>query len=231
MQHPRNIDYLYNHLQGRDVQPYLESSNLPLYNQYRKGEHLVLFEEPESPSKIIWVDICPPERETIFSDELRPSIPVMLDHVADLVHNMLVCVISIVFHTEEVAWDIDTIYLSHDTRILNLRDFDHLEPKDLMAIVSALEYNTFFRGLKASHMRLSHETLERILHVLKRSMWLEELHLEALGLRSDFLHKLAVSVITNNSPAIRTIDLSHNIIEDKGASSLCALLGNIVQGL
>lgn len=52
-----------------------------------------------------------------------------------------------------------------------------------MAIVSALEYNTFFRGLKASHMRLSNETLERILHVLKRSMWLEELHLEALGLR------------------------------------------------
>lgn len=55
--------------------------------------------------------------------------------------------------------------------------------RDLMAIVSALEYNTFFRGLKAAHMRLSHETLERILHVLKRSMWLEELHLEALGLR------------------------------------------------
>lgn len=52
-----------------------------------------------------------------------------------------------------------------------------------MAIVSALEYNTFFRGLKVSHSRLSHETLERILHVLRRSMWLEELHLEALGLR------------------------------------------------
>lgn len=55
--------------------------------------------------------------------------------------------------------------------------------RDLMAIVSALEYNTFFCGLKAAHTRLSHETLERILHVLRRSMWLEELHLEALGLR------------------------------------------------
>lgn len=52
-----------------------------------------------------------------------------------------------------------------------------------MAIVSALEYNTFFCGLKVSHTRLSHETLERILHVLRRSMWLEELRLEALGLR------------------------------------------------
>ncbi|KAL5287829.1 crml-1 family protein [Megaselia abdita] len=177
------------------------------------------------------VDIHPPERETIFSDELRPSDPRNVGPCGGFsTQYACMCDFHSVPYREEVAWDIDTIYLSHDTRILNLRDFDHLEPKDLMAIVSALEYNTFFRGLKASHMRLSHETLERILHVLKRSMWLEELHLEALGLRSEFLHKLAVSVITNNNPAIRTIDLSHNIIEDKGASSLCALLGNIVQG-
>ncbi|KAI8127305.1 F-actin-uncapping protein LRRC16A [Lucilia cuprina] len=177
------------------------------------------------------IDIQPPERETIFSEEFRPSDPRNVGPCGGFsTQYACMCDFHGVPYREEVAWDIDTIYLSHDTRILNLRDFDHLEPKDLMAIVSALEYNTFFRGLKASHMRLSNETLERILHVLKRSMWLEELHLEALGLRSDFLHKFAVSVITNNNPAIRTIDLSHNIIEDKGASSLCALLGNIVQG-
>jgi leucine-rich repeat-containing protein 16 len=85
-----------------------------------------------------------------------------------------------------------------------------------MAIVSALEYNTFFRGLKVSHTRLSNDTLERILHVMKRSMWLEELHLEGLGLKSDFIQKLAVSVISNNNPALKTIDLNHNLIEDKG---------------
>lgn len=34
--------------------------------------------------------------------------------------------------------------------------------------------------------------------------------------RSDFIHKLAISVITNNNPAIRNIDLSYNLIEDKG---------------
>lgn len=37
--------------------------------------------------------------------------------------------------------------------------------------------------------------------------------------RADFLHKLAVSVITNNNPALQTIDLSHNLIEDKGKCS------------
>ncbi|KAH8389238.1 hypothetical protein KR200_004902, partial [Drosophila serrata] len=177
------------------------------------------------------IDIQPPERETIFSEEFRPSDPRNVGPCGGFsAQYACMCDFHSVPYREEVAWDVDTIYLSHDTRVLNLRDFDHLEPKDLMAIVSALEYNTFFRGLKAAHMRLSHETLERILHVLKRSMWLEELHLEALGLRSDFLNKLSLSVITNSNPAIRTIDLSHNIIEDKGASSLCALLGKIVQG-
>ncbi|XP_055315932.1 F-actin-uncapping protein LRRC16A isoform X4 [Sitodiplosis mosellana] len=177
------------------------------------------------------IDIQPSEREAIFSDELRPSDPRNVGPCGGFSRQYAcMCDFHGITYRDEVAWDIDTIYLSHDTRILNLRDFDHLEPKDLTAIVSALEYNTFFRGLKVTHTRLSHETLERILHVLRRSMWLEELHLEALGLRSDFVHKLAVSVITNNSPALRTIDLSHNLIEDKGSTSICALIGKLVQG-
>ncbi|XP_037922057.1 F-actin-uncapping protein LRRC16A isoform X3 [Hermetia illucens] len=178
------------------------------------------------------IDVQPIEREPIFSDELRPSDPRNVGPCGGFSTQYgCMCDYHGVPYREEVAWDIDTIYLSHDTRLLNLRDFDHLEPKDLMAIVSALEYNTFFRGLKATHMRLSHETLERILHVLKRSMWLEELHLEALGLRSDFLHKLAVSVITNNNPAVRTIDLSHNLIEDKGAIHLAGPIAKVSKGL
>ncbi|XP_064544145.1 F-actin-uncapping protein LRRC16A isoform X4 [Drosophila montana] len=178
------------------------------------------------------IDIQPPERETIFSEEFRPADPRNIGPCGGFsAQYACMCDFHGVPYREEVAWDVDTIYLSHDTRLLNLRDFDHLEPKDLMAIVSALEYNTFFRGLKAAHMRLSHETLERILHVLKRSMWLEELHLESLGLRWDFLNKLSISVITNSSPAIRTIDLSHNLIEDKGAIHLAGPIAKVSKGL
>ena len=32
-------------------------------------------------------------------------------------------------YREEVAWDVDTIYLSHDTKELSLQDFDHLNPR------------------------------------------------------------------------------------------------------
>lgn len=126
----------------------------------------------------------PIERTSIFSDELRPSDPRNVGPCGGFsMQYACMCDLHAVQYREEVAWDIDTIYLSHDARVLNLRDFDHLEQKDLMAIVAALEYNTFFRGLKASHTRLSTETLERVLQVLRRSLWLEELHLESLGLK------------------------------------------------
>ncbi|KAG5672565.1 hypothetical protein PVAND_002682 [Polypedilum vanderplanki] len=178
------------------------------------------------------IEVQPIERISIFSDELRPTDPRNVGPCGGFsVQYKCMCDFHGVSYREEVAWDIDTIYLSHDCRLLNLRDFDHLEPKDLMAIVSALEYNTFFRGLKVTNTRLSNDTLDRILHVLKRSMWLEELHLESLGLKADFIHKLAVSVISNNNPALKTIDLKHNLIEDKGAVHLAGPIAKITKGL
>ncbi|XP_021699947.1 F-actin-uncapping protein LRRC16A isoform X3 [Aedes aegypti] len=178
------------------------------------------------------IEVNPIDRATIFSDEIRPSDPRNVGPCGGFsMQYACMCDFHAVQYREEVAWDIDTIYLSHDNRVLNLRDFDHLEQKDLTAIISALEYNTFFRGLKITNTRLSMETLERILHVLKRSMWLEELHLEALGLRSDFIHKLSVSVISNLNPALRSIDLSHNMIEDKGAAHFAGPIAKISKGV
>ena len=36
---------------------------------------------------------------------------------------------------EEVAWDVDNIYFSHDTRELALADFEHLDQRDLICII------------------------------------------------------------------------------------------------
>lgn len=100
-----------------------------------------------------------------------------------------------------------------------------------MTIVSVLEYNTFFRGLKITNSRLSSETLDRILHVLKRSMWLEELHLEGVTIKADFLHKLAVALNSNTSSSLKTLSFSHNLIEDKGATHLAGPIGKLSKGL
>ncbi|XP_034938905.1 F-actin-uncapping protein LRRC16A isoform X2 [Chelonus insularis] len=140
------------------------------------------------------------------------------------------CDLHCVQYREEVAWDVDTIYLSHDTRELNLRDFDHLDQKDLVPIISALEYNTWFTKLRASHLKLSHECLERLLHVVRRSLSLQEIYLDNLGLKCDFAHKLSLALIANTNTVLHTIDLSNNMIEDKGATSLCAIVAKLTQG-
>uniref|UniRef100_A0A1B6IVX5 CARMIL pleckstrin homology domain-containing protein n=1 Tax=Homalodisca liturata TaxID=320908 RepID=A0A1B6IVX5_9HEMI len=138
------------------------------------------------------------------------------------------------YHTmpyrEEVAWDVDTIYLSHDTRELCLRDFDHLDPKDLVPIISALEYNTWFTKLRASHIKLTHEALDRILHIMKKNLTIEELYLDNLAVKWEFAHKLSLSLIANNNTPLHTLDLSNNMIEDKGASSLCGIVAKLCQG-
>lgn len=76
------------------------------------------------------IDVQPVERETILSDELRPSDPRNLGPCGSFsLQYACMCDYHGVPYREEVAWDVDTIYLSHDTRTLNLRDFDHLESK------------------------------------------------------------------------------------------------------
>lgn len=52
-----------------------------------------------------------------------------------------------------------------------------------MPIISALEYNTWFTKLRTSHIKLTHEAIERLLHVMKKSLSLEELYLDNMGFK------------------------------------------------
>ncbi|ROT84834.1 Leucine-rich repeat-containing protein 16A [Penaeus vannamei] len=134
-------------------------------------------------------------------------------------------------YREEVAWDVDTIYLSHDTRELYLHDFDYLEQKDLIPIISALEYNTWFRKLRASHSKLSHEAIERILHVVSKSLSLEEIYLDNIGAKAEFANKLSLALLSNSNIPLQKLDLSHNPIEDKGAVHISNPIGRQAKGL
>ncbi|XP_047488660.1 F-actin-uncapping protein LRRC16A-like [Penaeus chinensis] len=140
---------------------------------------------------------------------------------------MCMCDYHALPYREEVAWDVDTIYLSHDTRELYLHDFDYLEQKDLIPIISALEYNTWFRKLRASHSKLSHEAIERILHVVSKSLSLEEIYLDNIGAKAEFANKLSLALLSNSNIPLQKLDLSHNPIEDKGLSNLCGLVAKL----
>ncbi|KAG5893782.1 hypothetical protein JTB14_005447 [Gonioctena quinquepunctata] len=134
-------------------------------------------------------------------------------------------------YREEVAWDIDNIYVSLNTRELSLKDFEYLDQKDLIPIISALEYNTWFSKLRANQVKLSHDNIDRILHVLRKSLNLEEIYLDNLGLKSDFVNKLSSVLKLNLGSALHTIDLSYNQIEDKGATYLGSCIPKLNKGL
>lgn len=61
----------------------------------------------------------------------------------------------------------DTIYFSHDSHEMCLQDFEHLDHRDLLCIISALEHNTWFTKLKASanSAKLTADLCDRILQV------------------------------------------------------------------
>ncbi|XP_040611641.1 F-actin-uncapping protein LRRC16A isoform X2 [Mesocricetus auratus] len=134
-------------------------------------------------------------------------------------------------YREEVQWDVDTIYLTQDTRELNLQDFSHLEHRDLIPIIAALEYNQWFTKLSSKDLKLSTDVCEQILRVVSRSNRLEELVLENAGLRTDFAQKLAGALAHNPNSGLHTINLAGNPLEDRGVSSLSSQFAKLPKGL
>ncbi|XP_017200445.2 F-actin-uncapping protein LRRC16A isoform X3 [Oryctolagus cuniculus] len=134
-------------------------------------------------------------------------------------------------YREEVQWDVDTIYLTQDTRELNIQDFSHLDHRDLIPIVAALEYNQWFTKLSSRDLKLSADVCEQILRVVSRSNRLEELVLENAGLRTDFAQKLASALAHNPNSGLHTINLAGNPLEDRGVSSLSIQFAKLPKGL
>ncbi|XP_078475670.1 F-actin-uncapping protein LRRC16A-like isoform X3 [Lampetra planeri] len=132
---------------------------------------------------------------------------------------------------EEVQWDVDTIYLSHDSRELSLNDFSHLDGRDLVPIVATLEFSSWFTKLHCKDVRLSAEVCEQVLRVMSRSSRLEELVLENVGLKSDFLQKLATALTQNPASCLHSINLSNNSLEDRGLYQLSQQLSRLGKGL
>ncbi|XP_043088842.1 F-actin-uncapping protein LRRC16A [Puntigrus tetrazona] len=132
---------------------------------------------------------------------------------------------------DEVQWDVDTIYLSQDTRELCLQDFIHLDTRDLMAITAALEFNQWFIKLSIKDFKLSADLCDQILRVVSRSTKLEELTLDNTGLKSDFAQKFAAALSQNPNSVLHTISLANNCLEDKGAVVLSSVLSKLTPGL
>ncbi|CAG2164322.1 unnamed protein product [Oppiella nova] len=138
-------------------------------------------------------------------------------------------------YREEVVWDVDTIYSTHNNTEFSLLDFEHLDPKDFIAIIAALSYNGWFTKFRASNIKvfsghMMPEVAEQIYNLVKRSTVLEDLYLDNTGLKNDSVNKLFSAILTNSQTAINFIDLSNNLIEDKGLKYLSGFVAKSCQG-
>uniref|UniRef100_A0A668T5B6 CARMIL C-terminal domain-containing protein n=1 Tax=Oreochromis aureus TaxID=47969 RepID=A0A668T5B6_OREAU len=84
---------------------------------------------------------------------------------------------------EEIQWDVDNIYYIHNWRQFNLQDFSHLDSRDLALAVAALSFNQWFTKIYCKDLKLSVDIQQQLTYLLSRSPSLEELSLEASGLK------------------------------------------------
>ncbi|XP_056243916.1 capping protein, Arp2/3 and myosin-I linker protein 2 isoform X2 [Seriola aureovittata] len=132
---------------------------------------------------------------------------------------------------EEIQWDVDNIYYIHNWRQFNLQDFSHLDSRDLALAVAALSFNQWFTKIYCKELKLSVDVQQQLTFLLSRSPSLEELSLEASGLKLDFAIKMAAALREHTSSTLHSINLSGNPIEDKGIIALSQELANLAEGL
>ncbi|XP_046889402.1 capping protein, Arp2/3 and myosin-I linker protein 2 [Hypomesus transpacificus] len=132
---------------------------------------------------------------------------------------------------EEVQWDVNNIYHVRRCREFSLLDFSHLDSQDLALVVAALSFNQWFTRFSSRHFKLTPDVQQQVLFMIHRSPSLEELSLEASGLKQDFVVKMAAALRDNTSSNLHTINLSANQIEDKGVMALSLELDSLSRGL
>ncbi|XP_070576059.1 F-actin-uncapping protein LRRC16A-like isoform X1 [Ptychodera flava] len=133
-------------------------------------------------------------------------------------------------YREEIAWDVDTIYLSQDTKEMCLNDFDHLEGRDLIPVIAALSYNQWFNKISAKNFRLLPETAKQIVKVLMKNPNIRELELENTGInRWEFGQELALALQAPSS--LQVLNLKGNHIDDRGVQHLSAIITKLSDGM
>ncbi|XP_077166863.1 capping protein, Arp2/3 and myosin-I linker protein 2 [Paroedura picta] len=132
---------------------------------------------------------------------------------------------------EEIQWDVDNIYHNQGCREFNLLDFGYLDSQDVALSVAALSFNRWFTKLYCKDVKLNVEILDQILFVLSNSVTLEELVLENCGLKVEFAHRMAQVLGSHPDFVLNTINLSGNLIEDRGIVALSQNFERLCRGL
>ncbi|XP_064611980.1 F-actin-uncapping protein LRRC16A-like isoform X2 [Liolophura sinensis] len=178
------------------------------------------------------IEVTPQERLKVMYDMMKGIEKKDVGPCGGFSHMYAcMCDYHLLPYREEVAWDVDTIYLSQDSKELCLKDFDHLEGRDLVPVISALEHNSWFTKLNINNVKLVPEAHGEILKVMKKNAVLSELHMTNTGIKVDFVQKLSTALLSNGGSQLTKLDLSNNLLEDRGLLHLTGALVKLSKGL
>ncbi|XP_063169171.1 capping protein, Arp2/3 and myosin-I linker protein 2 [Candoia aspera] len=131
---------------------------------------------------------------------------------------------------EEIQWDVDNVYHVRGCREFKLLDFNHLPSQDIALCVAGLSFNQWFTKLSCKDFKLNQDILEEILLALRKSVTLKELELENCGLKCDFAQQMALVLQEYTDSALNTLNLSRNLLEDRGIIALSQTFEQSMRG-
>ncbi|XP_064909053.1 F-actin-uncapping protein LRRC16A isoform X7 [Columba livia] len=129
-------------------------------------------------------------------------------------------------YREEVQWDVDTIYLTQDTRELNLQDFSHLDHRDFaQKLASALAHNpnSGLHTINLASNPLEDRGVSSLsIQFAKLPKGLKHLNLSKTSLSPKGVNSLSQSLSANSLIAntLVYLDLSGNALRGDDLSSL-----------
>ncbi len=130
--------------------------------------------------------------------------------------------------------------VKHDARelhVLHQPSFDlslydqPISYEELKALLYALNHNRYFLSLRTNGVKLSEKDVLLVGDVLKVNRTLQELSLAHAGVTKEGVAVMATSIRANRYSALNSVNLSGNLLEDRGAVELAAALGSLPQGL
>ncbi|XP_025026378.1 capping protein, Arp2/3 and myosin-I linker protein 2 isoform X2 [Python bivittatus] len=101
---------------------------------------------------------------------------------------------------------------------------------DIALCVAGLSFNQWFTKLSCKDFKLNQDILEEILLALRKSGTLKELELENCGLKCDFAQQMALVLQEYPDSALNTLNLSRNLLEDRGIIALSQTFEQSVKG-
>uniref|UniRef100_A0A914Y306 CARMIL pleckstrin homology domain-containing protein n=1 Tax=Panagrolaimus superbus TaxID=310955 RepID=A0A914Y306_9BILA len=128
-------------------------------------------------------------------------------------------------YKDEVVWDIEHIYFTHDLHEIRLEDFVHLPVKDQITILACAQFSEYFTGITIEGTKLVSEHIEILFNIIRRSHSLKTLRLINCSLPKDFITHISAAISANIHIPLEYLDFSSNNLDDrKGFQQLATVL-------